>query len=216
MMFNTRWLAPLLCLLAAAPAAVHAADQVAVGCQHVKLVLDARITPDVLESSWASGEPVTGAPAALQLWGCQGELLDSMALDAPLARLDPTPLRGVRPVTVLVTVDLTAPAGSYSGPVTLPVQVAGHRLARAQARAAGGQGVAEPIALAQTGKAAWKRLRMGGVDQFLAVQSEPRDGGFTTRYRRYVPAGQGWTVRVRSQPGLWESDGEFPPRKSVP
>lgn len=184
------------------------------GCQYVKLILDERVTVGELDRLWANGGSTPGAAAVLQLHDCKGELLDSVTLDAPLARLDPAPLRGVRPFTVLLTVDLTAPAGSYSGPLTRPVQVEGNRLAYAQARAA--DGTAQPIALAQTGKAAWKKVRVGAADQLLAVRSEPRDGDFTTSYRRYVHGKQGWTVRVRSQPGLWESDGEFPARRSFP
>jgi len=204
------WLAALV----AAHSLAHAADQVAVGCKTVKLVLDERIAPRERDRLWASGEDAPGAPAVLQLQGCKGELLDSMALEAPLARLDRALLRGVRPPTVLVTVDLTAAAGSYSGPLTQPVQIDGNRLTRAQARAAGGS--QQSIVLAQTGKAAWKKVRVGATDQLLAVRSEPRDGDFATSYRRYVYGKQGWAVRVRSEPGLWESDGEFPARRSFP
>ncbi|RZJ60642.1 MAG: hypothetical protein EON49_07805 [Acidovorax sp.] len=204
----------LVAVIFAAPAQAHAQAQVTVGCQSVKLVLDEQVTVSELNRLWVSGELAPGVPAVLQLHGCKGELLDSITLDAPLARLDPAPLRGVRPSTVLVTVDLTAPAGSYSGPLTKPVQVEGNRLAYAQARAA--DGMVQPILLAQTGKAAWKKVRVGAADQLLAVRSEPRDGDFTTNYRRYVHGKQGWTVRVRSQPGLWESDGEFPARRSFP
>lgn len=204
----------LVALLIAAHTLVHAGDQAAVGCQSVKLVLDKRVTPRELARFWASGEQTTGAPAVLQLQGCNGELLDSMTLEAPLAKLDSALLRGVRSPTVLVTVDLTAPVGSYSGPLTKLVQVEGNRLTYAQARAADGH--LQPIVLAQTGKAAWKKVRVGAVDQLLAVRSEPRDGKFTTSYRSYVHGKRGWTVRVRSRPGLWESDGEFPSRRSFP
>ncbi|GKT22155.1 hypothetical protein [Acidovorax sp. SUPP3334] len=209
----------LVVALFAAHSLVHAGEPVAVGCKTVTLVLDKRVTPGELDRLWASGEsPETDVPAALpavlQLHGCNGELLDSRTLDAPLARLDPAPLRGVRPVTVLVAVDLTAPMGSYSGPLTRPFQIDGNRLIPAQARAADGR--VEPIVLAQTGKAAWKKVTVRGADQFLAVRSEPQDDQFTTRFRRYVPGPQGWRVQERSQPGLWESDGEFPARRSFP
>lgn len=204
----------LVAFVVAVHSLAHAADQVAVGCKRVKLVLDERVSPNERDRLWASGAEATGAPAVLQLQGCKGELLDSLTLESPLAKLDRTALRGVRTPTVLVTVDLTAPAGSYSGPLTKPVQVDGNRLVYAQARAV--DGTVLPIVLAQTGKAAWKKLRVGAADQLLAVRSEPRDGDFTTSYRRYVHGKQGWTVRVRSQPGLWESDGEFPARRSFP
>ncbi|CAN7267515.1 hypothetical protein LJR129_001227 [Acidovorax sp. LjRoot129] len=204
----------LVALLLATHLLVHAGERIAVGCKSVQLVLDERVTPSELDRLWASGEPASGGPAALQLRGCHGELLDSLTLESPLAKLDRTPLRGVRVPTLLVTVDLTAPAGSYSGPLTKPVQVDGNRLIHAQARGVDGRLV--PIVLAHTGKAAWKKVRIRGADQLLAVRSEPQDGDFTTSFHRYAPGPQGWRMQVRSQPGLWESDGEFPSRRSFP
>ncbi len=204
----------LLVLLLAAHSLVHAGEQVAVGCKRVQVVLDERVTPSELDRLWASGESAPGGPAVLQLRGCQGELLHSLTLESPLAKLDRTPLHGARAPTVLVTVDLTAPVGSYSGPLTKPYQVDGNRLTHVQARGADGRLV--PITLAHTGKAAWKKVRVRGADQLLAVRSEPQDGDFTSSFRRYVPGPQGWRMQVRSQPGLWESDGEFPSRRSFP
>lgn len=204
----------LIASLVAVNALAHAADQVTVGCKRVQLVLDERFTSGERDRLWASGEEASGAPAVLRLQGCHGELLDSMTLEAPLAKLESGLLHGPRSPTVLVTVDLTAPAGSYSGPLTMPVQIVGNRLSYAQARA--GDGTLQPIVLAQTGKAAWKKVRVGAADQLLVVRSEPRDGDFTTSYRRYVYAKQGWTVRIRSQPGLWESDSAFPARRVFP
>jgi len=214
-MLKLAYMMPMAALLAA-HSLVNAAEPATVGCKTVKLVLDERVTPSELDRLWASGETLaTDVYAVLQLHGCNGELLDSRTLEAPLAKLDPAPLRGVRPMTVLVTVDLTAPMGSYSGPLTRPFQIDGNRLTPAQARAADGR--MQPVALAQTGKAGWKKVTVRGADQFLVVRSEPhQDGQFTTRFRRYVPGPQGWRVLERSQPGLWESDGEFPARRSFP
>lgn len=211
MTLKSPWLA---LALVAAHSLAYAGDRLAVGCQTVALVLDDGLTPHALDRLWASGDPAPGAPAVLQLRGCDGALLDSITLEAPLARLDHALLRGTHAPTVLVTVDLTAPAGSYSGLLTRPIQVMGNRLAPAQARAAGGQW--QPIVLAHTGKAAWKRVRVGAAEQLLSVRSEPQEGHFTTRYRRYMQTKQGWAVHARTQPGLWESDGDFPSRQSFP
>lgn len=211
MMLKFPW---LVALLVAAPSLVHAGDSQALGCQTVALVLDDGLTPHALDRLWASGDPAPGAAAVLQLRGCDGALLDSITLESPLARLDGGLLSGAQAPTVLVTVDLTAPAGSYSGLLTRPIQVLGRRLEPAQARAAGGHW--QPIVLAHTGKAAWKRVRVGAAEQLLSVRSEPQDGHFTTRYRRYVPTKRGWAVHVRAQPGLWEADGDFPSRRSFP
>ena len=191
-----------------------AGDQVGLSCNSLKLVLDPRITPIELERQWASGESAADTPAVLELYGCQGELLDRLTLAAPLAKLDPTPLLGTQLPTVLVTVDLTAPAGSYNGPLTLPIQIDKNRLTRAKARTRHGR--REPIELALTGKAAWKKVARHGADHLLSVRCEPHGDHFVISYRRYRPTRHGWQVHGRSDPGFWESDSEFPAQESFP
>jgi hypothetical protein len=194
----------LLCIRSFA----FAADAAGSGCDHVALILDPRLTPAVVEQRWASGELSSEVPANLELRGCNGELLDQLPLDAPLARLDNVALRGTEVRTYLVTMDLTAPAGSYSGPLTVPVQVIKHKLKRAEATTADRR--IEPIKLPLTGKAAWKKVANGATDDLLSVSCQPQASGFTTTFRRYHPTRRGWQVRLRSEPILWESDGEFP------
>lgn len=207
-----RWL--LVACLAVVPPVVHAHNAVAVGCKSVQLVLDERVAPGELDRLWASGDSVEASSAVLKLLGCSGEVLDTVTLEAPLARLNPILLRGAPDPTALVTVDLTAVAGTYSGPLTRPFAVNGDRLQHVQARAANGS--QEPLVLALTGKAAWKKLRVGKKDHLISVRSQFEDGRFTTSFRRYVPGPQGWSMRERSQLGLWESDGEFPLHRFFP
>jgi len=183
-------------------------------CERVVLALASGLTPEIVSRDWGTGETHAEPDAALELRGCKGELLDRLPLPAPLATLDPTPLRGAPSPTWLVSADLTAPAGTYSGPLTLPVEIVAHRLHPAEAVGRGGK--REPIRLALTGKAAWKRLPAGRVDDLVAVASEPTDGGFVTHYRRYQPGPRGWALRIRSEGGLWESDGGFPPLTRFP
>ena len=104
------------------------------------------------------------------------------------------------------SMELTAPAGSYSGPLT--VQVINHKLKRAEATTPDGR--TEPINLPLTGKAAWKKIANGIADDLLSVSCQPQADGFVTTFRRYHPTRRGWQVRMRSEPILWESDGEFP------
>ena len=78
----------------------------------MRVVLDARLSPDVVEREWGSGNPRSESPATLELVGCEGQLLDRLVLDAPLAQLDPIPIRGAPNPTYLVSTDLTAEAGS--------------------------------------------------------------------------------------------------------
>jgi hypothetical protein len=191
-----------------------AASEVRLGCTRFRLLLDARLSPAIVDREWASGSQRPEAPAVLELRGCQGQLLDRLILEAPLARLDPAALRGAPAPTYLVSVDLTAEAGSYNGPLTIPIQVVHNHLMPAVARTPDGR--LEPIRLALTGKAAWKKAPVRKVDDLLSVSSQPKDQGFITFYRRYHPTRRGWQVKVRSEAGMWESDGEFPETRLFP
>ena len=191
-----------------------AADSVKLGCLRLHLQLDAHLTSAMVEQQWGSGEESKAKRAVLELHGCKGELLDRMVLDAPLARLDSIALRGTKVATFLVSVDLTAVAGSYSGPLTIPVEMHDGHLERAYAVTENKQ--SEPINLALTGKAAWKKIAKRGGDELFAVRCQPKGDGFITSYYRYYTSRQGWRVRMRSEPLLWESDGEFPLMRRFP
>lgn len=203
-----------LALIALACSVARAEIEVSVGCKKIQLVLDEQLAPAERDRLWATGETIAAAPAVLQLRDCGGEVLETVPLEAPLARLDAAVLQGAPHPTVLVTVDLTAEAGTYNGPLTQPFALRGNRLQPVQTGAANGR--SEPILLPLTGKAAWRKVRVGGKDQILAVRSDWVDGRFITRFSRYVPARQEWSVYVRSQAGLWESDGGFPSPNRFP
>jgi|HubBroStandDraft_1064217.scaffolds.fasta_scaffold00128_23 hypothetical protein len=190
------------------------AESVSAGCDRLQVLLDPRLSSGAVEHAWASGQPRSEAPAILQLRSCTDQLLDQLVLEAPLARLDPVPLRGAPAPTHLVSVDLTAAAGSYNGPLTIPVQVQNHHLLRVAAT--GPDGHVEPIQLALTGKAAWKKISVGSVDDLLSVSCQPEGDSFVIFYRRYHPTRDGWRMLVRSKPGFWESDGEFPEIRRFP
>ena len=191
-----------------------APTEVKIGCSHLRLLLDPRISPAAVDRDWGSGRTHSETPAVLEFRGCRAQLLDRMVLEGPLARLDSSPVRGAPAPTYLVSVDLTSEAGSYNGPLTIPIAVAHNRLRRATARTP--EGREEPIRLALTLKAAWKRDPVGKVDDLLSVNSQPKDGGFVTVYRRYHPTPKGWKVTSRSEEGLWESDGDFPKASQFP
>lgn len=191
-----------------------AAQEAQLGCKRLRVVLDARISPEAVAQEWGSGRPRSEPPAILELIGCEGQLLDRYALAAPLAQLDPEPIRGAPHPTYLVSADLTAEAGSYNGPLTIPIQVVRQRLVAAVARSADKRTAA--IHLALTGKASWRRVANRKVEDLLSVSSQPGGRGFVTSYRRYFLSGQEWQVTVRTRDGLWESDGEFPSRKFFP
>lgn len=199
------------CLASLAPLA--AARPVA-DCDHLKLVIDPSLTPEILQRDWGTGTDHAEANAVLELRGCHDELLDRLELAAPMATLDPARLRGAPFPTWLATADLTAPAGSTSGPLTVPVEVVAHRLRVARAR--GPAGAMTPIHLAATGKAAWRRVVAGKSEDLLAIVSTPDGDDFITTWRRYRVTPHGWRWTQRVTPELWESDADFPPATAFP
>lgn len=206
-----RWLAiTLLC----SSSFGWAATAVELGCKNLRVVLDARLSPALVAQEWGSGNPRPEAAATLELVGCQGQLLDKLVLPAALAQIDPVPMRGDAYPTYLVSADLTVEAGSYNGPVTMPIQIVGNHLLPAVARFS--DKPTKPIVLTLTGKSAWRRAARRNSDDLLFVSSQPQGQGFVTLYRRYFLANHQWQVKQRSRNGLWESDADFPDRQLFP
>lgn len=206
-----RLLASLI-LLAIAACPARAADP---PCPRLRLVLDPALDRQTLERDWASGKPRSEKAAVLELLSCKGRLLDRLQLDSALAKLDPLPLRGAPAPTWLVTVDLSTEAGSYNGPLTIPVQILGGRQL-VPAQALGPNGRRQQINLALTGKAAWKRVPVKRAEDLLTVSCQPGEGGFVTSYRRYHPSRRGWRFSERRRSEFRESDAEFPPLHAFP
>jgi hypothetical protein len=206
-----RW---LFLILACTTSVAFAAQEVELGCKRLRIALDPHLSPAVVERDWGSGQPRTGAPATLELVGCNGQVLDRSVLASSLAQIDPLPVRGAPSPSFLVSADLTAEAGSYNGPLTIPIQVIGEKLVPAVARSPDGR--SEPVRLSLTGKSAWRRVSSGRVDELFLVSCKPEEAGFVTTYRRYSPSPGKWRVRTHTHAGLWESDGEFPDRKFFP
>ena len=206
-----RWLA---IILLCSSSFVCAATTVEPGCKNLRIVLDARLSPALVAQAWGSGDPRPETAATLELVGCQGQLLDRLALPAALAQLDPLPIRGTAYPTYLVSADLTVEAGSYNGPLTMPIQIVGNRLLAAVARVADNR--TKPIVLTLTGKSAWRRAAKKQSDDLLFVSSQPQGKGFVTIYQRYFLENHEWHVKQRRRIGLWESDAEFPNRQRFP
>lgn len=187
---------------------------VQVGCKRLHIVLPQGISPPVVEQDWGSGRPHGDGAARLELIGCDGRLLDRLVLEAPLARLDPKPIRGAPYPSYLVSADLTAEAGSYSGPLTLPVQIMGNHLAPVAAKYPNGN--METVRLAVTGKSAWRKHHTRFRDELLSVSCQPQNNAFITSFRRFSPTRRGWLASVHTRDELWESDGPFPSTSQFP
>ncbi|MDR2155182.1 MAG: hypothetical protein LBE78_09190 [Burkholderiaceae bacterium] len=191
-----------------------AAQEAELGCKRLRIVLDPGLNQKMIDHEWASGKIRTEEPTVLQLVGCEGQLLDRFVLEAPLAKLDPEPLRGAHNPTYLVTADLTAEAGSYNGPLTVPIEIIDDRLVPAMAKSPDKS--VKPIRLSQTLKSGWKRVPYQNADELLSVTSQPKSPGFVTIYRRYFLSPDGWQVKQRTKQELWESDSDFPSRTLFP
>jgi hypothetical protein len=191
-----------------------AADEAEATCSQVILILDPRLDGKKVELMWGSGTALVEKNAVLALRDCSGEIVDRVPLPGPLARLDAQPVRGAPVTTYLVTVDLTAEAGSYNGPVTQPFEVRGTNLQPVAAHDATGR--TELIRLPLTEKAAWTRVLVGDTEDLLSVNCQPADEDFVTTYRRFHPTSEGWQLSARKEKGLWESDRGFPETESFP
>ncbi len=77
------------------------------GNQHLRVVLDPHLTPEMVESEWGNGHPRSEPPATPKLVGSAGQVLDRLTLAAPLARIDSVPVRGAPHRTYPVSADLT-------------------------------------------------------------------------------------------------------------
>ena len=205
----------LICILLCFFAAHSSAAQVVeLGCRQLRVAQDERLTPDVLEKAWGSGAERLESPAVLEWVDCGGRVTDRLVLAAPLARIDPVPVKGAKPPTFLVSVDLSADAGSHNGPMTMPFQLNGDALIQVSAQS--GHGSREVIGLTQTGKSAWMRVSRGQAEDLLQVKSDRRSGGFVVSYKRYSVRGRAWRVREITRRGLWEADQDFPSSQRFP
>jgi len=198
--------------------------------EHVLLLLDRRLSPKLQAEIWNNGDwsyvlppnsseykAFSSAPPAdarLELRREDGTVVEERDLSHPLARIEPWNSKAPGSV-FLVTVDLSAGAGSYSGPETEIVEVSGERFRDAEA--ADTSGKIAPIHLVKSLKSDWRILSRGTTAQILSVACHPgAHGKFVMDYARYSLAAGKWTRRVRQTPGMWESDQAFPPTSAFP
>jgi hypothetical protein len=193
----------------------------------LEILEDARITPDLHKTLWESSASADALPdgvnhapllnAQVQLVSAADTVLASRKLDYPLATIEPAPLHGLPSPAWFLTIDETAPMGSYSGPATEMLVPAHSGLEPVRYESA--QGQPAPLVLARTGKADWKVVppRSGTTEEIEAAFCAPADGGnFVTTYRTYRLVDGNWQAASRQLRGLWESDRQFPARPDFP
>jgi hypothetical protein len=205
----------------------------------LELLEDARLTPALEKKLWGSGGPEMALDendprykdlttnlllnAVLRLKDTHGKTVAQSELEREQARIRFERLHPGRRA-ILVTTDLSAGAGSYSGPLTELMTVAGGRLKTVVARDAE-SGESEPIRLMITLKTAWKLVPAAGarnnLEDILEVACRPdvdaEDANdFLVTYMRYHWDGKGWIVLTRKVHGLWEDDNGFPAPDQFP
>jgi len=198
----------------------------------LELLEDVRLTPDLEKTLWGSGGPdmaldqsdprykdFTSTPlrkAVLRLRDAHRKIVAEKTLEREQARIRFEQLySGLR--TILVTTDLSAGFGSYAGPLTELLEVAGGRLETIIAKNAE-SGLSKPIRLLSTLKTAWKLVPtasdQNNLKDILEVACRPdfdsKDAKFFVTYTRYHWDGKGWIVLTRKVHGFWEDEGSFP------
>ncbi|OLF52286.1 hypothetical protein [Pseudomonas chlororaphis] len=215
-----------------APRGYRIAQELLVGDGTVLEVLeDRRITAQLHAQSWGSGldeetfdestdsEHQPQLQARVRLVSDVGEVLAEQALGYPLAKVEKAPLSGLPYPAFFLTVDQTAPMGTYSGPATQILAPTRSRLEPLVYRDEDGK--QRPLTMAQTGKAAWQVLsstQAGSTDSIAQVSSAPASEGddFVTTYRIYRWVDGQWTTASRQQPGYWDAESEFPEPAAFP
>lgn len=198
----------------------------------LELLEDARITSDLHQSLWGNGstfdedafddealaKDVARRPiveARVRLLSASGEEVESIGLAYPLATLETASMTGLPSPAFFLTVDQTAPMGSYSGPATQVLMPALRKLQPMEYQAA--DGTLKPLFLAQTGKAAWQAG--DSQPEILQVSSSMADAesdDFVTTYQTYRLKGDVWQLSSREEKGYWEAEGDFPRRSAFP
>jgi hypothetical protein len=205
----------------------------------LELLEDARLTPALEKTLWGSGGPEMALDqndprykdlttnvllnAVLRLIDAQGKTVSRTVLEREQARIRFEKLYPGRRA-ILLTTDLSAGSGSYSGPVTELMTADGGRLKTVVARDEE-SGSSDPIRLMSTLKSAWKLVPAAASKNtqkdILMVACRPDydaeyAGDFILTYTRYHWDGKGWIVLNRKVRGSWENDNEFPALEQFP
>lgn len=159
--------------------------------------------------------------AVVRVVGGAGQVAFLDTLARPLARVQAARLHGPHQ-SLLVTVDYSIGMGSYAGPLTSILEQRAGRY-RWATNPTVPQRSGKRIMLPNTIKAQWQiqpTAGRSGEHDILVFACEPdwsgRSDEFTLKYQRYHFDGQRWRGYVRTQPGFWEAESDFPPESRFP
>ncbi|MCX7080205.1 MAG: hypothetical protein NTV76_12840, partial [Pseudomonas sp.] len=184
----------------------------------LEILEDLRITPQLHADGWGKaldsdsfddGADIEHKPlldAEVRLLSDSGEMLAQKSLGYPLATVEKAPLNGLPSPAFFLTIDQTAPMGTYSGPAT-EVLVPGQRQLDPVLYLSE-TGEKHPLVMAQTGKAAWQIVAPssgGATEEIVQVSSasSAENEEFVTTYRTYRFTDGQWTSASRQQAGYW-------------
>lgn len=224
--------APAMAAAAELPAGYRLAQTLATeeGNQ-LQILEDQRISAQMHKDNWGSGldedsfdEPgdLVDNPlleAQVRLVSAADKVVAQQDLGYPLAEVGKAPLKGLPEPVYFLSIDETAPMGSYSGPATQLLLPAKQQLTPLSYT--GADGKPQPLTLAHTGKAEWQVATpaSGGPDELLQVSSFMDGDGeddFTTRYQTYRYVDGQWQVTSSQKKGYWDMENEFPGREAFP
>ena len=213
-----------------------------VGDARLELLEDARITPSIravfqrgLPDDACADSPADSLrafcaaivrrpllPALLRLIDGHGTPLDSVPLERSIGDIVlAIPASGARPAVFGVSVDLSAEAGSYSGPLLQLLDPRDRRLRWLRARDVASDSTVD-VFLPTTLKTGWKIIPAdgGAGPEILLVACRPAFGengsDFKITYTRFFMERGGWRRVQRTVPGFWENEGDFPVRSLFP
>lgn len=169
-------------------------------------------------------------PALLRLLASDGHVVAERTAERPLAELSAVQLYDSSPMerrTYSYSVDLSADAGSYSGPYTILAEPTPRGFGWLLSTDSLG---AHPnlIWLVSTLKSGWRAASRpdGGGKDILMVRcrpdlhaGSPNDApSFLLTFERFSFDGAHWVRHVRTEPGCWEDDDStsFPARSRFP
>lgn len=196
----------------------------------LELLLDSRMTEDDIDAGcffWWPGSglgPRFDSPplnAALAVVDEAGNVLDTMLLDHPAARVEVWKLHGGDQPTYATGVNDGICAGPYRGWVTELVEVGDGRLRGLRAATVGSH-YDFPIGMVTSLRGAHRTAparRGKGKDVLYArVHDSPGGDGSVTFFTRYAFEGGRWVEHERQVPGWRELDGDerFPAASEFP
>lgn len=194
----------------------------------LELLLDERLTASVREKLWGVGDwSLVLAPesatyrafasrpptsALLRVVDVNGAVVSKRELERPLAKLEAWGSVSNRDRYFLLTEDLSAGFGSYSGLATTLVEVKRGSIHESEACDSDSHRK-ERFRLMKGIRSDWRITRRDSGGEILSVSSHPKDSlGFVTEYLRYRYDGRQWQVYKREVAGSWTSDEPFPQR----